>query len=67
MSMYTIKLHNTINGIEAIIMEDAEEYHVGQIISISPQTPLPVFDQHGNSISISPGAHINGTVVDKKY
>jgi hypothetical protein len=60
-------MHNVIKGIETIIMEDPEEYYIGQTISISPQTPLSVFDQHGNRIRISPKAGINGTVIDKRY
>ncbi len=67
MSIYTIKMNDIKKGLETIIMEDAEEYHIGQTISISPRTPIWVLDQHGNSVTISPGASITGTVIDKRY
>lgn len=67
MSMYTIKVHNGKRGLETIIMEDHEEYEVGQTISISPKVPMTVQDQHGNDFRITPRMSMRGTVIEKRY
>jgi len=67
MSMYTIKVHDGTRGLETIIMEDLEEYEVGQTISISPKVPIIVQDQHGNGFRITPRMSIRGTVIEKRY
>jgi len=57
MSMYMIKVHDGLKGLkglETILMEDHEDYEVGQKISISPKGPITVQDQHGNGVRITP-------------
>jgi len=68
--MYMIKVHDGLKGLkglETILMEDHEEYEVGQTISISPKAPITVQDQHGNGVRLSPKMSIRGTVIEKRY
>ena len=67
MSMYMIKVHDGMKGLETILMEDHEDYDVGQTISISPKVPITVQDQHGNGVRLSPKMSILGTVIEKRY
>ena len=67
MSMYMIKVHNGLKGLETIIMEDRRDYEVGQTVSITPEGPLTVLDQHGNGIRLSPKVSLSGTVIEKRY
>jgi hypothetical protein len=65
--MYTIKVHDGKRGLETIIMEDHEDYEIGQTISISPKVPITVQDQHGNGFRITSKMSILGTVIEKRY
>ena len=67
MSMYTIKVHDGMRGLETILMEDHEEYEVGQTISIAPNVPITVQDQHGNGFRLTPKMSLSGTVIEKRY
>ena len=70
MSMYMTKVHNGMKGhkgLETILMEDREEYEVGQTITISPKDPITVLDQHGNGVRLSPRMSVLGTVIEKRY
>lgn len=78
MSIYTIKVHDGLKGLETILMEDFHDYEVGQTILIAPKGPITVLDQHGNGVRLLPASPeqlragrpkmaIRGTVIEKRY
>lgn len=65
MPRYTIKLNVVMMGLDTIVIDTPDEFEVGQTVSISPQQNMKVQDQNGNSVSLSPGVTITGTVTAK--
>jgi hypothetical protein len=67
MSMYIIQVHDGLKDVETILMEDLQNYEVGQRVLFSPKDPITILDQHGNGVRLSPRMSFNGTVIEKRY
>ena len=65
MPRYTIKMNVVIMGLETIVIDSPDEYEVGQTVTITPRENMTVRNQNGNSVSLTPGISITGTVTAK--
>jgi len=65
MPRYTIKMNVVIMGLETIVIDSPDEYEVGQTVTITPRENMTVRNQNGNSVSLTPGVSITGTVTAK--
>jgi len=54
-----------IMGLETIVIDSPDEYEVGQTVTITPRENMTVRNQNGNSVSLTPGVSITGTVTAK--
>jgi len=66
MSKYTIKLNVVMAGVDTVVIEDPNDYSIGHPITITPTSEMTISDQNGNSVGLTPGVSITGTIIEKK-
>lgn len=65
MPKYTIKLNVVMAGVDTVVIDDQNDYSIGQSVTISPKSDVTITDQKGNSVGLTPGVSIAGTITDK--
>ncbi len=65
MPKYTIKLNVVMAGVDTVVIDDYDDYSIGQSVTISPRSDMTITDQNGNSIRLTPGVSITGKIIDK--
>jgi hypothetical protein len=52
-------------GVDTVVIDDQNDYSIGQSVTISPKSDMTITDQNGNSVELTPGVSITGTITDK--
>jgi hypothetical protein len=52
-------------GVDTVVIDDQNDYSIGQSVTISPKSDMTITDQNGNSVGLTPGVSITGTITDK--
>jgi hypothetical protein len=65
MPRYTIRMNVVMMGLDKMVIDDSNDFQIGQTISISPKVPMTVQNQDGGSVTITPGITMTGTIIDK--